>query len=137
MRVIGFDLDGIVTRVGLYNPSIRLPWWLFYLLVPLVSSLKPDDAMIKKMQILRQKGYKIIIVTARPAQLAEKTERWLVKHHVPFDSLYCVGFGKGTEERKFEVIRDREMELFIDNDDRFVDFLKRKSVNAVTTLEHL
>ena len=47
MKVIGVDLDGIITKVGFYNPSIVLPWPLFFLLVPIILFSKPDAQVVK------------------------------------------------------------------------------------------
>ena len=133
---IGIDLDGTITRVGLYNPNIRLPWWLFCLLVPFLLLLKPDKMVIEKLQTLKDKGCEIVIVTARPIQLARITKQWLLSHYVPFDQLFCVGFGKGTEERKLKIINDKKIEIFIDNDQSCIEFLKNNSIKAVNKTEY-
>ena len=137
MKVVGVDLDGIITKVGFYNPSIRLPWRLFYLLVPVILLLKPDRVKAEKLQLIKNKGCEIIIVTARPVQLTQITKQWLIFYNIPFDSLFCVGFGKGTNERKLKVIRDEKMEVYIDNDSRAVEFMQRNSVKAVSSLDYL
>jgi len=132
---IGVDLDGIVTRVGFYNPSLKLPWWLFFALMPAAIILKPDKTVVSRLKIMQDGGNEIIIVTARPCQSAQLTERWLKLHHVPFDRLICVGFGEGTNDRKLKVIQEEKMAIFVDNDIRLVMFMKKNSVNAVSTFE--
>jgi len=131
---IGADLDGVITKAALYNPSIRLPWWLFYLLVPLVSLLRPNKLMVEKLQTIKEQGCKIIIITARPIQLEKRTKEWLVSYHVPFDKLFCVGFGKGTKERKLKVIKDEDITTFIDDNRRHRDFLEKNSINVVGSI---
>ena len=84
---IGVDLDGTITRLGLYNPSLRLPQWLFFLLIPLVILISPDKKRIEKLRELKNKGDKLVIVSARPAWAAGLTEAWLKFHKVPFENL--------------------------------------------------
>lgn len=135
--VIGIDLDGTITKIGFYNPNIKLPWWLFYPLVPFVLSLKPDELVVKKLRTLRDKGYEIIIVTARPTQLTQKTKQWLISHHIPFDNLFCIGFGKGTKERKLKIINSKNISVFVDDDRNFRNFLKNNSVNAIANIKSI
>lgn len=131
---IGIDLDGTITRVALYNPNIRLPWWLFWLLAFPISALGPNKLVIEKLQTMREQGCKIIIITARPIQLEKLTRKWLVSNHVPFDELFCVGFGKGTKERKLKIIRGKDVAIYIDGDKGCRDFLERNSVKAVASI---
>ncbi len=137
VRTVGIDLDGTITRIALRNPNIRLPWWLFYILVPLVLVLRPNKLVVKKLQTIKERGCKIIIITARPIQLEGLIRKWLVSYCVPFDNLFCVGFGKGAEERKLKVINDEDVEIFIDNNKRCRDFLKNNSVNTVVNIKQL
>jgi len=135
LKVIGIDLDGPIMPISFYNPSVRLPWPLFFLLVPVIVFLKPNKQVVKKMQVMKDQGYQFMIVTARPKQFSRFTERLTRFHHIPFESLDCVGGGKGTKERKLKVIKEKRIEIFIDNDRRVLEFLKRNSVNVVNTLE--
>jgi len=50
---------------------------------------------------------------------------------VPFDRLLCVGFGKGTKERKLQAIKDERIAMFIDDNKRYRDFLGNNAVNVV------
>lgn len=133
------DLDGPIYPISLVscNPSIRLPWPLFFLLVPIILFLKPDAQVVKKMQALEDQGCLILIVSATPKQF-----RWLRKlllklHHVPFKSCFCIGGGKGTKERKLKVIREEGIEIFIDDDNRVLNFLRSNSIKAISSLDHL
>lgn len=133
VKVIGIDLHGTITSHGFYNPDVELPWWLFYFL-PLS---KPREEVVKKMQLMEGQGCQFIIVTATPDQFFRSTKRLLISHCVPFKSLDCVGFGKGTNERKLRVIEQKKIEIFVDSDHHVVEFLRKNSINAVTSLEHI
>lgn len=131
------DLDGTITPLGLNNQKRSPPWWLWSLLIPFVLMLRPKKSVIKKMQLLEARGYKFIIVTSRPVQFTNFTKRLLAFYHVPFENVFCVGYGKGTNERKLKVIREQKAEIvFVDSNKRIVEFMKRNSVNAVTSLDY-
>ena len=134
MKRIGIDLDGTITPYGFCNPNIRLPWWLFCFLVPFVALSKPKKSVVEKMRLMQYQGYRFLIVTSRPNQFSWFTRRLLAFHHVPFDTLFCVGFGKGSNERKLKVIQREKLEIFVDSNKQIVEFMKRNSVNAVNSL---
>jgi hypothetical protein len=89
------------------------------------------------MQALKDRGCKIAIVSATPRQFF-LFRKWLLKlHHVPFESLDCVGGGKGTNERKLKVIRDKNIDVYIDKDGRVLKFMRRNSVRAESSLDYV
>lgn len=137
MKVIGIDLHGTITPHGFYNPDVKLPWWLFWILVPLIRLSKPRKEVVEKMQLMESQGYRFIVVTATPNQFFWFTKRLLKSHHVPFEDLSCVDPGKGTNERKLRVIRDNKMLAFVDSDPSVLRFMERNSVKAVGSLDHL
>ena len=132
--IIGVDLDGVISKRGLYNPSLRLPWWLFLLLIPLISFVAPNKKTLKELKRLENNGDKIIIISARPVQVTNLTRNWLEFHQVPFSELFCVGFGKGTKQRKLDVIREEGIQLFVDDDEKFLSFLNNNSIMAIKQL---
>jgi uncharacterized HAD superfamily protein len=133
--IVGVDLDGVISKAGLYNPSLRLPWWLFLFLIPLISFVAPNKKTLDELRRLRRNGDKIIIISARPTQVTNLTRSWLEFHQVPFSKLFCVGFGKGTKQRKLDIIRKEGVQLFIDNDKKLLAFLNQNSVRAIKQLK--
>lgn len=129
---IGIDLDGTISKVRLYNPSFQLPLWLFILLVPLIVFIRPDKEAVKKIKKMKGEGYRIIVVSARPPWATNLTMRWLSLHCVPFDKIFCVGFGKGTKYRKLEVIKKENIRYFFDDNKKIVEFLKQNFIGATT-----
>jgi len=129
---VGVDLDGIISRAGLYNPSLRLPSWLFIFLVPLVLLMTPNKRVIAGLKEIENSGHQIIIISARPSWMTELSERWLKRHGVPYNEIFCVGFGKGTKLRKLETIKREKIELFFDDNDRIVEFLNQNFIGATT-----
>jgi len=130
---IGIDLDGIITPVGFINPDLKLPSWLYALLIPVVLMVTPNKKEeLKKIALNNE----IIIISARPQGIKNLTEKWLRFHKIPFDKIYCVGFGKGTKQRKLKIIKQENIELFIDNDERTTNFLNGNGcVKTVLKLE--
>ncbi len=137
LKVIGIDLHGTITPHSLYNPDVKLPWWLFWILVPLIRLSKPRKEVVEKMQLMEGQGYRFIVVTATPNQFFWFTKRLLKSHHVPFEDLSCVDPGKGTNERKLKVIKEKGMEIYIDSDNHVLRFMERNSVKAVSSLDQL
>jgi hypothetical protein len=131
---IGIDLDGVITSIGFINPSLKLPRWLYIFLVPIILLMIPD----KKEELERvAANHEIIIISARPKWSQNLTESWLRYHKISFKKLYCVGFGKGTKQRKLKVIEKEGIEFFVDNDSRVTKFLNGNSVKAISELESL
>lgn len=128
--LIGVDLDGTISKAKLYNPSLKLPWWLFIFLIPTILLIKPNKEAFEKIKEMKGWGHLIIIVSARPPWATIITTRWLRFHQVPFDKIFCVGFGKGIENRKLEVIKKEKIEYFFDDDKSTVEFLNHNSVEA-------
>ncbi len=132
--IVGVDLDGTISRIGFYNPSIKLPWWLFIFLVPLVLIIKPNRRTVKKLRMMKAAGHKIIIVSARPPWATAITAKWLKFHQIPFDKIFCVGFGKSMKQRKLDIIKKEDIQIFADDDRRLLNLLNRDSVRAIDRL---
>ena len=138
MKTIGIDLDGTITPYGFCNPGVmKLPWWLFFFLIPFVLLFRPRKSVIEKMRLARARGCRLLIITSRPNQFFWFTERLLLFYHVPFDDLFCVGFGKGSNERKLEVILREKAEAFVDSNKGVLKFMKEHSILAFSNLDYL
>ena len=86
--------------------------------------------MVQKLQEFAEAGYKIVIISARPAWAHKITEVWLSMHKIPFTKIFCVGFGKGTKQRKLNIIEKEGIDQFFDDNERLVNFLTQHSVKA-------
>jgi uncharacterized HAD superfamily protein len=132
---IGIDIDGIITPVGFINPSVKLPRWLYIFLMPLMLLMIPCKK--EELERIRKEGHEVILISARPPWSKPLTEAWLKYHRIPFSKIYCVGFGKGTKQRKLKVIKEERVEIFIENDKRVRKFLRHNSVKAVKEFQQL
>lgn len=128
---IGTDLDGVLLTFKFLNPSVKLPQWL-YLPLAIFALLCPPNFVIKRILQFAAKNNEIIIISARPKWFASLTISWLKFHRIPFNKLYCVGFGKGTKERKLEIIRKEGIDIYFEDDKRIVQFFKKHAIKVLS-----
>jgi len=132
LRTVGVDLDGTISKAGLYNPSLKLPCWLFVFLVPIIVLTKPDKRAVRRLKEFEEADCKIVIISARPPWAYKITEMWFSAHKIPFTKIFCVGFGKGTKQRKIDIIEKEGIDHFFDDDKRMANFLNQHSVKATS-----
>lgn len=129
-------MDGVITPIGLLNPSVKLPQWLYIFLIPIFLL-----TTINRQKLLKEiaANHQIIIVSARPAWCQKLTKKWLRYHKVQFDKLYCIGFGKGTKKRKLKIIEEENIKVFVDDNKRIREFLNQNgnSLKVLSKLESL
>jgi len=94
--------------------------------------MTPNKRVVAGLKEIENSGHQIIIISARPSWMTELSERWLKRHGVPYNEIFCVGFGKGTKLRKLETIKREKIELFFDDNDRIVEFLNQNFIGATT-----
>lgn len=124
--IIGCDIDGVLTPVSA-RISLRLPWWIFLFL-----AFVPSNKRMIKILISLSANHEIVLVSSRPKQLNWLTQWWLKRNYVPYLSLFLVGLKPGIEQRKLEIIKKEDIEMFIDNDEETVLFLKERGINALS-----
>lgn len=124
--IVGCDIDGVLTPVSA-RIRFRLPWWVFACLV----FISPNKRMLGIL-ISLSANHKIVLVSSRPKQLNWLTQWWLKRNYVPYSSLFLVGLEPGIEQRKLEIIWEEKIDLFIDDDEKIVIFLREHSINALS-----
>ena len=111
-----FDIDGVIFDVSnriiaaleelgvdsidkvKRNPKLRNKFWKIFLSPKYMYLDKPRLDVINYMRKLKDRGYKIIIVTGRVLETqGEKTEEQLKKYNVPYDEIY---FRRKKNKRK-------------------------------------
>jgi hypothetical protein len=128
---IGTDLDGVLLTFKFLNPSVKLPQWL-YLPLAIFALLCPPNFVIKRILQFAAKNNEIIVISARPKWFTPLTVSWLKFHQIPFNKLYCIGFGKGTKERKLEIIRKEGIDIYFEDDKRIVQFFKKHAIKVIS-----
>jgi len=124
--IIGCDIDGVLTPLR-FRINFRLPWWVFLFL-----AFVPSNKRMLKILISLSASHKIVLVSSRPKQLNWLTQWWLKRNYVPYSSLFLVESGPGIEQRKLEIIREEKIDLFIDDDEKIVIFLREHGINALS-----
>lgn len=123
---IGCDIDGVITPLKM-RINFKLPWWVFIFLI----FLPPDKKMLITL-ISWSTNHKIILISSRPKKLNYLTQWWLNRNYVPHSALFLGDLGPGAKERKLEIIQREKIDLYIDDDQEIVDFLRERGVNALT-----
>ena len=126
--VIGCDIDGVLTPVSV-RIRFRLPWWVFACLV----FIKPNQNMAQVLRKWNSNGHKIFLVSARPKQIEVLTKKWLERHKIPYDQLFFIGQEKGIERRKLEVIKKEGVDIFIDDNEKIIAYLRQFNVSALSS----
>tara|TARA_B100000780_G_C20998289_1_gene399373 strand:- start:370 stop:825 length:456 start_codon:yes stop_codon:yes gene_type:complete len=89
MNNVIFDLDGTLAliddrRVVSTKPNGKINWDIFF--DPKNIDLdKPNLPVIKMAQLLKQQGFRIVILSGRLKTTKDATTQWLQKFDVPFD----------------------------------------------------
>lgn len=74
------------------------------------AKLPPDSSAVQVLQALKDKGVKIVLITARPeSQLRDATERWLAEHNIPHDDLFF-------STNKDQIMEQEGVDFLIDDD---------------------
>ena len=130
-KKIGFDLDGVLA-------SQDLPF-LYSL-----DDLKEND-YDKWLDIVLEyfagqvpllcehlfTGEKLIIITARDKVFEELTKFWLSFYYGDNYELYCVGYDKNTKKRKVEIMKDNNIETFVDDNKKWIDHIRKEGINGI------
>jgi hypothetical protein len=128
---IGVDLDGTLVRIRIINPNIKLPSFLFILLIPFVMLAKPNEKIAGELRSLKKGGFGLIIISARPAWSRALTCWWLKRYQILFDEIFLVGFGKESADRKLKIIMSQKIDLAFDDDCRVQDLFGSNSIEVI------
>lgn len=106
-HAVGFDLDGTLADVRSIRHFVikdekgRRNFDMFHrssLFVP------PHPEVVQMMKDAKAAGYAVLITTARGAEYAEVSQRWLKENGLEFDNYYCRP--KGDFRSDYEVKKD-------------------------------
>lgn len=136
--IIGLDIDGVITKK---DWSTQLPdvfsyaTYIAQIVVPRIirSYILNADVQQGLEEFSRAcVGHEIVIITARPKFVEEETRQWLAQNlTIPIKSLHCVGLTPGIAKRKYDIAQQENVELFIDNRSRTVEFFLQHEIRAI------
>ncbi len=128
-KTIGIDLDGFLTRLTV-NTNFKIPDVVYFLALNFLSFfLGKRDENIVKVNFWKKKGYKIVLISARPEILRKTTERWLLVNGISVNEIVLVGSGE-IKEKKLEALKKRGIAIYYDDNLKTVNFLRQNGINA-------
>jgi len=74
----------------------------------------------------------VVVITARSNEQKAMTEWWL-KFYYPNTTfkLYCVGYDKESAKRKVEVMKKEGVDIFLDDNAEWIDYMKVEGIKAI------
>lgn len=133
MKNVIFDLDGTLALIDnrrsiSTKPNGKIDWDVFF--DPKNIDLdKPNHPVIKMSQLLKQQGFRIVILSGRLKTTKDATIEWLNKFDVPFDVIKL-----RPDNKEFKFMPDDELkkrwldQLFTNTDDILCVFDDRDKV---------
>lgn len=134
---IGYDIDGVLSKKDPTHVSrlgVRFLLGIFNFFLPQVirhwtlnRSLQIDIEIAREIA----KNHKISIITARPKEFYKYTEIWLREiANIDYDNLYCVGLKSNFEQRKLDIAKEINIDLFLDDTESTIILFKNNNINA-------
>ena len=122
---IAVDLDGFLTSFGPTGrfKAPKVCYFLFFLFF----SPRPNEDNLIKVRKLKEAGYRIIILSARPEITRKLTEKWLERQNLEVDEIILVGPGE-VKDKKLSVLLKRGIDYYFGDSIVTVRYLKRKGI---------
>ena len=126
--IVCVDIDGVLDRdqfsryggLGAFGKAV---WWALRstgVAERLMREAVPDVLAREWLGVLRSKGYRIVLLTARLEQYRKLTEEWLKRHCIPYGTLDMRRPDESIEAHKLAVARrSAGCVLLIDDTMRF------------------
>lgn len=131
MALIGFDVD----RCLLFEGS------LIEILIKLIfRRKKSNERMIRVLIYLKEQGHELFAISSRSRFLKWFTIKQIRKNcGLFFKKIICTGgiLNRQRAERKFKVISRENIDLFVDNNAKIVDFIFDQGISAFISEEFL
>jgi hydroxymethylpyrimidine pyrophosphatase-like HAD family hydrolase len=132
--IVGFDLDGVITFVPTKNSKLMfVSYWL--MVIPqfrifydkFIRRINPE--IEKLIKYLIQKKVKIFIITGNTVGYQKDLEKWLKRHGLPYDRIFCYhsGYGLSRAEWKAKIIRENKVDYFFDDLFLFVEKIRKET----------
>ncbi len=131
MALIGFDVDGCLLPEGS----------LIEILMKLIfRRKKPNKRMISVLMYLKEQGHELFAISSRSGFLKWLTIRQIRKNFgLSFKKIICTGgiLNRQRAEKKFKIILRENIDLFVDNNAKIVEFIFHRGISAFISEEFL
>lgn len=105
------DYYNIIEKYGISEEEARIFWVNYY--VQILESVEPKKSAVKVINLLKENGHKIVLITARLddgiVDVKAITEKWLEVNRINYDKLII------NSHNKLETAKQENINLFIDD----------------------
>lgn len=137
MTTFGFDLDGVISLLPFNKKQVmttcrneRFFWQFqrFKFLQKLYNFFlrKPNPEIKEIMNQLKEKGFRVIIISASNEIYREELERWLRKRGFLFDELYLKFFPESCLDYKKRIV-PLFCRYYLDDKKEIVDYINKET----------
>ena len=105
------DYYNITEKYSLSELETRTFWENYY--IPMLENVRPKESAVKVINSLKEKGNKIVLITARiDDEIVDAraiTEKWLEANDIKYDKLII------NSHNKLEIAKQEYIDIFIDD----------------------
>lgn len=120
------DYYNIVEKYGLSEDEARDFWVSYY--IPMLETVKPKKSAIEVINKLKEKGHRIVLITARlDDEIVDAktiTEKWLGKYDINYDKLII------NSHNKLEIAKQEYIDIFIDDSIRNCEMVSSGNIKT-------
>ena len=120
------DYYNIIEKYGLSKEEARLFWEKYY--IPMLENVNSKISAVEVINILREKGNRIILITARVddeiVDAKAITEKWLDENKINYDKLII------NSHDKLEIAKQEKIDIFIDDSIRNCEMVSSGNIKT-------
>lgn len=120
------DYYNIMEKYNLSEEEARTFWVNYY--VEILESVKPRKSSVEVINYLKEKGHKILLITARfddgIVDVKAITEKWLEQNKINYDKLII------NSHNKLETAKEEKIDIFIDDSIRNCEMVSSGNIKA-------
>ena len=120
------DYYNIMEKYSLSEDEARTFWVNYY--VEILENVKPKEAAVEVINILKEKGHKIFLITARfddgIVDVKAITEKWLEVNKINYDKLIR------NSHNKLKIAKEEKIDIFIDDSIRNCEMVSSGNIKS-------
>lgn len=120
------DYYNIMEKYDLSEEEARTFWVNYY--VEILENVKPKESAVEVINLLKEKGHSIFLITARfddgIVDVKAITEKWLEANKINYDKLII------NSHNKLETAKEEKINIFIDDSIRNCEMVSSENIKA-------
>lgn len=120
------DYYNIIEKYGISYEEARKFWEDYYALI--LETVKPKKSSVEVINTLKEKGHKVILITARfDDEIVDAeaiTKKWLEANNINYDKLII------NSHDKLEIAKNEDIKLFIDDSIRNCEMISSGNIKT-------